>query len=180
MSFNDPTITAVLIALALVLAETIKLVVAWTAKKIKKDKGEDAQKFDVHLDPEISRLIHDMSQEVRMLGGVISKSDQDGVPLIYSSRSDAQNLKVVVDVMKELSAFQQRIVSLSERLDSKFEKHDKEDAVVFNRMENILIRVDGSIRENRDNIKDIIRQNDSHDKKVISAVSEIKDKIASR
>lgn len=180
MSFNDPTITAVLIALALVLAETIKLVVAWTAKKIRKDKGDDVQTVEVHLDPEVSRIIHEMSQEVRSLGGVISKSDQDGVPLIYSSRSDAQNLKTIVDVMKEISAFQQRVVALSERLDGRFEKHDKEDAVTFNRMENILIRVDSSTRENRDNIKDIIRQNDNHDKKVISAVSEIKDKIVSR
>ena len=179
-SFSDPTITAVLIALAMVLSETIKLLVSWTAKKIKKDKGEEVQTLEVSLDPEVSRMIYEMSQQMRDVHNTMSKSDHEGVPMVYSSRADAQNLKMVVDVMKELSSFQQRLAVLSERLDNRLEKRDKDDALVFDRMENILIRIDQMARENRDNIKDVMRAFDSHDRKfqlISSDISEIKDKM---
>lgn len=158
MSIENPALSAVLIALALILAETIKLLITWMSKKMKREKSEQTETVEVDLDPEISRAIHEIGHQVREMYSVLSKCDNDGVPMVYSSRTDAQNLKMIVDVMKELSAFQQRLVAISERLDNRFERNDKNDALVFDRVENLLRRIDKTAEENRDNIKDIIRK----------------------
>ena len=183
-AISEPVTIAALVALAMGLMEVIKQLVGWLGKKL---SGKDAahQTLLVQLDPEVSRIIHESGEQVKAMSAVVFKTDNDGVPLVYSDRKAEENISRLASSMTVLTDAQNRLAISMGRLDNLFEQHDKTDAIVFSRMTDSMMRLEAIGNSNRESLiifkKDheialsaldkMQRDHSDHDRRVTTAIS---------
>jgi hypothetical protein len=180
----DSVTVAAFVALAMGLMEIIKQLVNWLGKKIT-GKDKDVTTLSVQLDPEVSRLIHESSEQVKQMSAVVFRTDNDGVPLVYSDRKAEENVSRLAELMKDLADSQRRLADSMARLDQAFESHDKTDAIVFARMSDAQTRIEAIAQNNRESLIEfrrdhaaalaaldkIQRDHVEHDRRVAQAIS---------
>lgn len=150
----DPTAaTAGLIALTVAMIEIIRRLVDFVLKKLNPDSAE--QQLLVKLDPEASRLLAETSKSMAEVKSLVARADPDGTPLIYSRRDDSRNIEKTAEVLREVSNHQQRIAVSMERLDSRFEAHDKNDSLTFYKMLDLMARIEKHALDNHEKIVEI-------------------------
>jgi len=183
-SSMDSVTVAALIALAMGMMEVIKQLVSWIGKKIT-GKDRDGTTLMVQLDPEVSRIIHESGEQVKAMSALVSRTDNDGVPLVYSDRKSEENVGKLAELMKDLTDSQRRLADSMARLDTAFESHDKTDAIVFARMSDAQARIEAIASSNRDSLIEfrrdhvaalsaldkIQRDASDHDRRVTTAIS---------
>ncbi len=109
------TTTAGLIAVAIGLVKIVEKLVEWTFKKM----SPDGAKPVVELSPEISRLIHETHQRTVLMAEIMGVKDGEGVPLMYSSRVIAEDVRSTAMVLKDISYTQQKLLDRLEALDER-------------------------------------------------------------
>ena len=121
-----------LLALAMGLLKVLEVFGGWLVKKMSPDKeGSEKKVVVVQLDPEVSRLIHDTHDKVIRLHDINNVKDHDGIPLVYSSRTMAENVSAVAAAVRDVSSSQEKIVDVLKELDDKVEDNgDKLDDVL--------------------------------------------------
>lgn len=182
-TLSEPVTLAALLALAMGLMEVIKQLVGWLGKKITGKDG--SQTLLVQLDPEVSRIIHESGRQVEAMANVVFKTDNDGVPLVYSDRKAESSISTLADSMRDLTNAQERLAISMARLDASFESHDKTDSVIFARMSDAQARIEAVANSNKDSLIEfrrdhaaallaldkIQREHADHDRRVTTAIS---------
>lgn len=120
---EQEAIIAGLFALALGLVKVVEVSIAMIAKRVSGTKSEKVDKIDrvvvVQLDPEVSRLIRDTHDRVHTLHDIVNVKDHDGVPMVYSSRTMAENVTLIAAAMKDVSSSQERLADVMEKIEDK-------------------------------------------------------------
>ena len=112
----DPTATtAGLIALAIGLVKIVEKLVEWVIKKMSPDGGKNV----VQLDPEMSRMVQETHARVVVMADTMSVKDGDGVPMVYSSRVIADDVRSTAMILKDISYTQQKLLDRLESLDER-------------------------------------------------------------
>lgn len=129
---NDSATIAGLIALAVSLVKLLELFAAWALKKIQPAKdGSNGHVSLVQLDPITSQALRDILERVHDVSEIVKVKDRDGTPMVYSSRTNNDNVQQIATCLRDVSKCQERIV---ERLD----KMDDKLSAVENNSDNML------------------------------------------
>lgn len=189
----DTPLAAALIALIIALVQIMGKMFDWIFKKLSKNGGkESSSSITVQLDPEVSRLIKETADDMHEVKSTIGRVDVDGTPMVYSSRKGFDALGQLAQVVRDVATTQVRLAASLDRLESKFEAHDKADAITFQRMNTSLERVETLADQNHDALTSYGRDHASalvkldqiaeefrdHDRRVMEAVSIQKDIIS--
>ena len=148
LPLQDPATTAAIFALLMAIVKVVEKIVSWATSKIpsKASKSVSAKvNTIVHLDPGVSQAISETGRNVREMHAVLNRVDLDGTPMVYSSRSDTEHLRQTALIMQEVSRTMERIVDSLERLETKFEHHDRADTLSHSRIEDSLERVEKQV-----------------------------------
>lgn len=134
---TDPAVLmAGLIALAMGMMELVKTIFTWVSRKLYgKHEGDQVL---VHLDPEVSRAIRETAKNMEEVLHVVTRVDLDGTPMVYTSRSGNEHLRAVVEVIRDIQRSQERLVTALEKLDGRFDDHDREERITHGRMQDTL------------------------------------------
>jgi hypothetical protein len=135
---NTPVLAAI-IALAFGLVKVLVIEVQALVKKY--GKPQSAQAVEIQFDPEVSKRISDMSEQVDRMSNVMGKTDNDGTPMVYSSRSGMEAVRDIAVIIRSVSTAQERLARVMERLEERFVDHDKTDAATFHQMNSSLERL---------------------------------------
>lgn len=108
----EATITAAIVA-AMITA--IKVIDVLVDKFIKSDKGEKGT-VTVVLDPEISRIVHETRENTAAILQICTTMDQDGIPMVYTPRSLVNHQEKILDVCRQISYSQEKVVETCEKL----------------------------------------------------------------
>jgi hypothetical protein len=112
----DPNVAA-LIAVAMGLVRIVEKIVEWGVKKM---SGEE-KKAVVVLDPDTTRIINEIHSRTLSLTETIGLRDPDGVPMVYSSRQVAEDVRATALVLRDISYTQQKLLDRLEALDDRVE-----------------------------------------------------------
>lgn len=135
----SPEVAAGLLALAVGLVKIVEVTIRWGLTKIKKEpKVGTSKPVMVQLDPEVSKLIVETGENVRDMHMVMGRVDQDGTPMVYSSRSGIDTLREIAAMVKDAARSQERLAATLDRLDTRFTEHDREERITHNRMQDTL------------------------------------------
>lgn len=151
---SDPTLTALVVTLAMGLVEIIKILVGWIGKKVTK---QHSQTLLVQLDPEVSQIIHETGNEVKDVRAVISRVDADGVPLVYADRKVEHNVESIATALNKTVEQQAVLASALQKLMDRFEEHDRSDALTFARIVDSQARLETTVSQTKDNILELRR-----------------------
>lgn len=111
-----PVLVAV-VALATSLARIIEVLIKILFNKISKKKSEPELIKDVlnYLsDEKTSTLSEEERYFIKNMHTILSKCDEHGVPLCYSSREVLSNLKEIAAILNKISANEEKITILLE------------------------------------------------------------------
>jgi hypothetical protein len=147
---TNPSALAALIAVSYGLVKLLEMTITALVKKY--TKGDKQQSIDVSFDPEITNRITKISDKVEQMHSVMSKSDNDGTPMVYSSRSGMEAVRDIAVIIRNVSMTQERLAHVMERLEQKFTEHDRMDHTV---QSNINI-----------SLERLMKAFDDHDKRV--------------
>jgi hypothetical protein len=150
----SPQVFAAAIALSFGL---IKLLELTLTALIKKYKPEKPQQVVVEFDPEMQKRIADMDEKLNSMSNVLSRTDNDGTPMVYSSRSMVETIREIAVIIRNVSATQERLAHVMDRLEQKFSDHDRSDSIVQTQINQTLER--------------LMRAFDDHDKRVHDAIA---------
>lgn len=137
---TNPSAFAAIIALAYGLIKLLEIAITALAKKYAKG-GDKAQSIEVSLDPELTAKITEMNDKISSMHGVMNKSDNDGTPMVYSSRSGTEAVRDIAVIIRNVSQTQERLAHVMERLEQKFAEHDRMDHAVQSSINNSLERL---------------------------------------
>lgn len=146
----SPELAAGFLALAVALAKIVEFLIRWAVTKIrptKREFGSSGRPLVVQLDPEVSRLLHDTDENVRDMHMVMGRVDQDGTPMVYSSRSGIEQLREIVVIVKDVSRSQERLAATLDRLDNRLEEHVRDDKVAMGRIKDTLDSIHDAIKD---------------------------------
>ena len=150
---TDPTITAALLALAVAMMEIIRQLITWVLRKM---SGKDhKQTLTVQLDHEVSNIMHDTGNKVQSINAIVSRVDVDGVPLVYADRKTERTIDKVAETLERISNTQDRIQDGLNKLEQRFEAHDKTDAITFVRLADSQERLEDIADANRSALQEI-------------------------
>lgn len=116
---GDASTTAGLFALAMGLMKVLEIMATWLVKKMGPTKEKSEKVLVVQLDPEVSRMIRDTHDNVHRMHDVLSVKDHDGVPMVYSSRTTAENVNSIAAAMRDVASAQERIAGVIEKIEDK-------------------------------------------------------------
>lgn len=150
----DPTIMTSMMALAFGLMKLLELTLTALFKKYKPSKP---QHVEVEFDPELSKKINNMDEKLSAMVSVMARTDNDGTPMVYSSRTSVDAVREIVIVIRNISQTQERLAHMLERLEQKFVDHDRADNVLSAQINTTLDRM--------------LRSFDEHDKRVMESLS---------
>lgn len=120
---ESEAIIAGLLALALGFIKVLEVFGTWFVKKLGPTKEKSDKVVVVQLDPEVSRMIRDTHDRVHSMHDILTVKDHDGTPLVYSSRSMAENVSVVAAAARDISSSQERIVEILEKIDDNVDEN---------------------------------------------------------
>jgi hypothetical protein len=142
---SSPGLLAAFIAISLALVKILELSIVALIKKVKPPKDAHVQ---VSLEPETLHKFTDVHTMVTDIHGLVKKTDNDGTPMIYSSRSGMEAVRDIAVIIRNVNQTQERIMSLIERLEQKFSDHDRADAIVQGEIAAALQRVGNQVEAN--------------------------------
>lgn len=160
---TSPSALGVAVAVALGLMRLLEITILAIVKKF--GKGGHERVVDVSLDATLTEKINKMADRIGHVHDVVDKTDNDGIPMVYSSRSSVEATREIVMIIRNVSQTQERLAHVMERLEHKFLEHDRQDAVVQTNINNSLER--------------LARAFDDHDRRVTES-SQFQDEIASQ
>lgn len=144
----SPEIAVGLVALVVGLVRIVEVILRWGLNKVQKKQAQGASKpLVVQLDPEVSKIIHETDQNVRDMHMVMGRVDQDGTPMVYSSRSGIDTLREIAAMVKQAAASQERLAATLDRLDTRFTDHDQHEQITHNRMQDTLEAIHDDIKK---------------------------------
>lgn len=145
----SPELAVGLVALTVGLVRIMEVILKWGLGKLKKDPHPTGttKPMVVQLDPEVSKLIHETDQNVRDMHMVMGRVDQDGTPMVYSSRSGIDTLREIAAMVKETARSQERLAATLDRLDGRFESHDREEQLAHTRMQDAVDNIHEQIKK---------------------------------
>lgn len=117
--YNEAIIAA-LIAIVVSFAKIVEMCIGWFVGKFKKKEGTNGH--NIHLDPETCRILRDIYEKSHDLFNVIGVKDSDGVPMVYSSRSNNENVQQIALILRDVVNTQERIVTCLDRMNEKVSK----------------------------------------------------------
>jgi methyl-accepting chemotaxis protein len=138
---SEPAATAALVFIAFGMVEIIKQLVTWATKRAG-GKGEKTHTLLVQLDPEVSQIIHETGDKVENVRAIISRVDADGMPLVYSDRKTERNIEKIAELFKEVAESQRKLADMMQRLNDRFDSHDRADGIVFARLADSQSRIE--------------------------------------
>lgn len=140
LHFSNPALLAALIALSMALVKVLEVAVSGLIKKYGKQKDTTTQ-IDVSLDSETQRRINETHDKIDRVAQLLSKTDNDGTPMVYSSRSGMEAVRDIAVIIRSVSLAQERLASIMERLEGKFSQHDQQDQLTFAQMNQSIVRL---------------------------------------
>lgn len=161
---GSPSAFAAMIAVALGLMKLLEVAIMAIVKKYTGKDGKPV--VEVTLDPALIEKISSIADEVSHVHDVIRKTDNDGTPMVYSSRSGIEAVRELTMLLKSVSLTQERLAHVMDRLENKFIDHDRQDALIQNAINSTLER--------------LLKAFDEHDNRVMEAIrlqNEIKHRI---
>jgi hypothetical protein len=122
MEMHDDATIAGLLALAIGLIKVIEVLVIWGMKKMKSGReGANGHVTLVQLDPSTSQALKEILEKVHDVHQISQVKDQDGIPMMYSSRSNNENVKQIALCLRDVSHCQERIVEKLDKMNDKLE-----------------------------------------------------------
>jgi hypothetical protein len=145
----SPELAVGVVALVVGLVRILEVVLRWGLGKMKKEQAAHGpvKPLVVQLDAEVSKIIHDTDQNVRDMHMVMGRVDQDGTPMVYSSRSGIDTLREIAAMVKETARSQERLAATLDRLDGRFEDHDREERITHAKMQDALAAVHEDVKK---------------------------------
>ena len=163
---SNPTGIGVAVAIALGFIRLLEILIVALVRKLNKNGKEHV--MEVTLDQDLVKRISDMAEKIGFLHDIVGKTDNDGTPMVYSSRSNVEATRDIVAIIRNVQLSQERTAHIMERLEQKFFEHDRQDAVVQTQINNSLER--------------LTRAFDEHDKRVTQQLlplsEDIKEKVS--
>jgi hypothetical protein len=153
-ALSNPSVFASMMALAFGLMKLLEITLTALFKKYKLTKP---QKIEVQLDPELAQRIMEMDEKLNSMSNVMGRTDNDGTPMVYSSRSGVDAVREIAIIMRNTSQTLERLAHMLERLEQKFVDHDRTDAATFANMNGQMERM--------------MRSFDEHDKRVMESLN---------
>jgi len=152
---TNPTAFAALVAISMGLVKLLEMTVTALVKKY--GKGDKSQQVEVTFDSEITEKIQQMSEHVNTMYNVMGRTDNDGTPMVYSSRSGMEAVRDIAVIIRNVSQTQERLAHVMERLEGKFADHDRNDHAVQTSINNSLER--------------LLKTFDEHDRRVAESIN---------
>lgn len=156
----NPSAFAALVAVSLGLVKLLEITIIAVIKRYTKS-GDRTQQVEVTLDPELTDKISQMNEKVTTMYSVMSKSDNDGTPMVYSSRSGMEAVRDIAVIIRNVSQTQERLAHVMERLEQKFAEHDRTDHTIQTSINQTLER--------------LMRAFDDHDRRVAESINTTND-----
>lgn len=153
---TSPSAFAAIVALAYGLVKLLEMTITALVKKYTKS-GDKAQSVEVTFDPEMMQKLTAMNEKVTAMYSVMSKSDNDGTPMVYSSRSGMEAVRDIAVIIRNVSQTQERLAHVMERLETKFAEHDRSDHTVQSNINSSLER--------------LLKAFDDHDRRVSESIN---------
>lgn len=135
-----------LIALAMGLVKVIETAVGALARRIRPPRP---QMVEVKLLPADSEALHDVRERVARMDGILAKTDNDGTPMVYSSRTGTEAVRDTAVIIRSIQQTQERILALIERLEDRFAQHDANDQKIQVSIVSTLERI-AKVQEDHD------------------------------
>lgn len=124
----DPTTLAMLVAAVMGLIKVLEISIQALVKKYgKQDKTND---ISITLDPDVTKKITAIADKIDQVHTVMQKTDNDGTPMVYSSRSGMEAVRDIAVIIRNVSMTQERLANVMDRLEQKFSEHDRTDSSV--------------------------------------------------
>jgi hypothetical protein len=155
LDFTEQVVTALLDHWALIVG--LVFVAVWAMKTFfpqvmegKKRSSKAPTPLVVQLDPTTSQVIQQTAEAIKEISEVVHKTDGDGTPLVYDDRQQGQAVVRMADILRQLEEQFHRLNEVLGRLDTKFDAHDRNDSLVFSRMEGTQSRIEAMASQNRE------------------------------
>lgn len=134
---DEPTTLAALLALTMALVKVVERLIDVGMEKIKARRPRAASGVTVvQLDADTTHIIREIAQKSSDMHAILHVRDNDGAPLVYSSRSA---LSDVSDVLKEVVEAQREVVDAQKNL-----AHTQER--IIDRLETVEEKLDRGVR----------------------------------
>lgn len=159
----DSAIVAGLVTLVIMLVKIVERLVDWGLKKVTRSSSRPSAV--VQLDGETSKMLMETSRGVKDIHAVIGRVDADGAPMVYASRTSLEMLREIAGVLQDVAHTQERLAASLDRLDQKFEQHDKTDGRTF-----------GELRMSVDGLAETLQAHDRRAEQIQRDVDRIKTK----
>lgn len=131
---HDDVTVAALLAISIGLLKIVEKVIEWGFKKVSERNGNAVNTgiTSVQLDPESARYFREIYEKAHDIHNTISIKDNDGVPMVYSSRSNNENVKDIALCLRDVSSSQERITSALDKIEDKIDiVNDKTDSLMM-------------------------------------------------
>jgi uncharacterized protein YukE len=125
------------------------------------------------LDPVISQMLGVVASKVGDIDVLLTKTDNEGIPMVYSSRQLTEYSKVMAKDLAELAHHQVEIAQELKSFKEKFETHDREDHIYFSKLTQVMEGMAKGVSDNRDSL---IRSASNHEQ-AMAKLEKIQDEM---
>lgn len=135
---TNPATLAALIGLSLALVKVLEIAITGLVRKVRPPKE---QQVTVHLAQETVDRLDQVHAQVGDLHRIMTKTDNDGTPMVYSSRSGTEAVRDTAAIIRQIQIAQEQIIRLIEKMEQRFEQHDLNDQKVQGSLVTALERI---------------------------------------
>jgi hypothetical protein len=122
MELADSAALAATVSIAVGLMKIIEHLIDKNFKKDsekKEEKKETERKVVISVDSALGEILSQNAEKINDIHKVMSKTDNDGSPLVYSSRTSLDLVRTIAAMLHEVSINQERLAKTLEKLEDK-------------------------------------------------------------
>ena len=127
MDISNEATVAALLGLTIGLVKVIERLVDWALNSRKKSNGNgvsngtNGHKTYVQLDPETTAYLRELQEKIHDIHATVAVKDSEGIPMMYSSRANNEDIKQVALCLRDVSNNQERIAETLEKTSERIE-----------------------------------------------------------
>ena len=122
MELADSAALAATVSVAVGLMKVVERLIDNHVKKDsdkKEEKKESEKKVVITVDSALGEILGQNTEKINDIHKVMSKTDNDGSPLVYSSRTSLDLVRTIAQMLHEVSINQERLAKTLEKLEDK-------------------------------------------------------------